>query len=92
MKKKSQTPKTAKALPQLTSSSGIPKVAKIYAAAHNAVKLATLFLGNEVPNEMIEAQALDFMRLGTKRLVESIQRFADTEVLYKSKKKKKKKI
>ena len=62
---------------------GIPKVAKIYAAAHNAVKLATMFLGDKVADSVIEAQAREFMRLGSARLESSLKRYAESEELYK---------
>lgn len=63
---------------------GIPKSAKkiVVTAALNATKLAYLFLGEKASEKMIEAQARDFMRLGSARLESSLKRFAETENLY----------
>ena len=63
---------------------GIPKVAHIWATAQKAVKLATLFLGDKVSDKTIEAQARDFMRLGSRRIELALKRFATTEELYKA--------
>jgi len=61
---------------------GIPKVAKIYATAQKAVRLAVLFLGDKVDDKSIEAQAREFMRLGTARIDSALKRFAESENLY----------
>jgi len=61
---------------------GIPKVAKIYASAQKAVRLAVLFLGDKCGDDVIESQARDFMRLGSARIDKALDRFATTEELY----------
>lgn len=61
----------------------IPTVASIRAAASKAVKLAVLLLGDKVEENTIEAQARDFMKMGSESLNESLKRFADSENLYK---------
>lgn len=63
---------------------GVPKVAKIYAAAQQAVRLAVLFLGDKCDQKTIEAQARDFMRMGSARLATALKRFKATEELYES--------
>ena len=70
---------------------GLPKaeegpvmVAKIRAAAAKSVKLAILLLGEKTPEEVIEAQARDFMLMGNKRLNASLKRFVATEQYYKA--------
>jgi len=63
---------------------GIPKVAHIYAAAQKATRLAMMFLGDKSPDNVIEAQARDFMRLGSKRLADAISRFQETSNIYKA--------
>lgn len=57
----------------------VPKVAALYAAAQNAIKLSMMFLGDNAPQKMIEAQAKDFMKLGNSRLVASMNRWIETE-------------
>lgn len=57
----------------------VPKVAEIYAAAQNAIKLSMMFLGEDAPEKEIEAQARDFMKLGNKRLVASMNRWIATD-------------
>lgn len=57
----------------------IPKVAELYAAAQNAIKLSMMFLGDNAPQKMIQAQARDFMKLGNTRLVASLNRWYETE-------------
>lgn len=57
----------------------ILKVADMYAAAQNAIKLSMMFLGDNASQKMIEAQARDFMKLGNKRLVASLNRWYETE-------------
>lgn len=61
---------------------GVPKVAAVYAAAQQAVRLATLFLGDKASDDHIEAQARDFMRLGARRIQGALKRFNDTAALY----------
>lgn len=61
---------------------GIPTVASIRSAASKAVKLAVLLLGDKVAEDLIEAQARDFMKLGSKALNASLMRFASTQTLY----------
>lgn len=61
---------------------GIPKVAAVYATAQQAVRLATLFLGDKANDDHIEAQARDFMRLGARRIQAALKRFNDTATLY----------
>jgi len=51
-------------------------------AAGKAVKLAMLLLGEKVAEEVIEAQAKDFMKLGSESLDSALSRFADSETLY----------
>ena len=60
----------------------IPNVSDIRSAASKAVKLAVLLLGDKVSEEDIEAQARDFMKLGSKGLNASLIRFAKTQELY----------
>lgn len=62
---------------------GIPKVAAMFATAHKAVRLSIAFLGDKADDKMIEAQARDFLRLGSARIDSSLKRFADSEDLYK---------
>ncbi len=61
---------------------GIPTVASIRSAASKAVKLAVLLLGDKVAENVIEAQARDFLRLGSKGLDSSLLRFAETQNVY----------
>lgn len=63
---------------------GIPKKAKasIVTATANATKLAYFLLGEKASDEMIEAQARDFLRLGNDRLSAAVERFAETVDLY----------
>jgi hypothetical protein len=60
----------------------VPTVASIRSAASKAVKLAVLLLGEKVDEDVVEAQARDFMRLGNKALGNALKRFAETEKLY----------
>jgi len=57
-------------------------IQRIRQAAGKAVKLAVLLLGDKSPEEVVEAQARDFMRLGDKGLDEALKRYAETETLY----------
>lgn len=57
----------------------VPKVASLYAAAQNAIKLSMMLLGDKAPQKTIEAQARDFMKLGNKKLVASMNRWLETE-------------
>jgi len=63
---------------------GIPKAAAMFAAAHKATRLAIMFLGDKVAPTVIEAQARDFMRLGSSRIDAALKRFADSESIYTS--------
>lgn len=58
---------------------GIPKTASIYQTAKAAAVLAQVYLGDAAPEEEIEAQARDFMKLGHRRIVASIKRWKATE-------------
>jgi hypothetical protein len=60
----------------------IASVKAIKMAASKAVKAAVLFLGDKVPEKMIEAQAKDFMAMGPEALTRSIERFSSTFDLY----------
>ena len=60
----------------------VPTVASIRSAASKAVKLAVLLLGDKVSEEIIEAQARDFMKLGSESLEVALARFAESETLY----------
>ena len=57
----------------------VPKVASLYAAAQNAIKLSMMLLGDKAPQKTIEAQARDFMKLGNTKLVASMNRWLETE-------------
>lgn len=61
---------------------GIPKSAKIMRVAIDATKLAYAVLGEKAPEAMVEAQARDFLRLGSSRLTAALNRLAETEELY----------
>ena len=63
---------------------GIPKTAKstLVTATANATKLAYFLLGEKASDTMIEAQARDFLRLGSDRLEAAVSRFAETVDLY----------
>jgi hypothetical protein len=61
---------------------GIPTMASIRTAASKAVKLAVLLLGDKTPENVIEAQARDFMVLGSIGLDKALLRFAKTSSLY----------
>lgn len=58
---------------------GIPKTADVYQTAKAAAVLAQMYLGDEAPDEAIEDQARDFMKLGHRRIVASIKRWKATE-------------
>jgi hypothetical protein len=60
----------------------IASYSQLRQAASKAVKLSMLLLGNKVPDKMIEAQAQDFMRLGSEAIERSLDRFAKTEEMY----------
>jgi len=57
-------------------------IIRVRQAASKAVKLAVLFLGDKVKQSVIEAQAKDFMRLGSSSLNNALKRYAATEILY----------
>jgi hypothetical protein len=59
-----------------------PTTASVKVAANKAVKLAYLLLGEKVEEEVIEAQARDFMMLGPVAIDRSLTRFAKTQSLY----------
>ena len=63
---------------------GRPTMASIRVAASKAVRLATLLLGEKVDEDVIEAQANDFMGMGMEALDHSLNRFAETQDLYAS--------
>ena len=54
---------------------GIPKTADVYQTAKAAAILAQMYLGDEAPEEAIEDQARDFMKLGHRRILASIRRW-----------------
>lgn len=59
-----------------------PTVASVRVAANKSVRAAVLLLGEKVDEDVIEAQARDFMALGPDGLDRTLQRFADTQALY----------
>jgi hypothetical protein len=59
-----------------------PTVASVRVAANKCVRIATLLLGEKVEDEVIEAQATDFMMMGQAAMDRTLQRFADTQKLY----------
>ena len=61
-----------------------PTVASVRVAANKAVRVATLLLGDKVADTVIEAQATDFMAMSPKAMDRTLQRFADTQALYKA--------
>lgn len=65
--------------PREETGHGIPKMAKVYMAAKKATKLAMIMLGDNASEEMITAQARDFMRMGGNALTASINRWAEME-------------
>ena len=65
--------------PRTETGHGIPKVASLYQAAQNSIKLALMLLGDDASEEDIERQARDFMKLGNTRLVASINRWMKAE-------------
>ena len=70
--------------------SAAPKIAKIRQAAAKSVKVAVLLLGEKCPEDVIEAQASEFMACMNEGAFDrTLQRFADTEALYKKDEEKK---
>lgn len=61
--------------PREETGHGIPKMAKVYMAAKQATKLAMMFLGEDADEKEVEAQAKDFMRMGSKALTASVNRW-----------------
>lgn len=61
--------------PRTETGHGIPKVAQVYMAAKQATKLAMMFLGEDADDKEVEAQAKDFMRMGSKALTASVNRW-----------------
>jgi hypothetical protein len=61
-----------------------PTVASVKVAANKAVRLAILLLGEKTPEDVIEAQARDFMHLGNEVMDRTMARFAKTQDLYAS--------
>jgi hypothetical protein len=59
-----------------------PKIAAVRVAATKAVRAAVLLLGEKVEDDVIEAQARDFMAMGAESLDRTLQRFADSQSLY----------
>ena len=59
-----------------------PTVASVRVAANKAVRVAMLLLGEKVADDVVEAQAHDFMAMGPQAMDRTLQRFADTQALY----------
>jgi len=59
-----------------------PKAASVRIAANKSVKLAVLLLGEKTPEEVIEAQARDFMGMPGSVMDRTLARFASTQELY----------
>jgi len=59
-----------------------PTVASVRVAASKAVRAAVLLLGEKVDDEVIEAQARDFMAMSPEGLDRTLQRFIDSQELY----------
>ena len=60
----------------------INRLKNIRLKAQKSVKLAVLLLGEKVSEDLIEAQARDFMNLDHEQLDASLMRFAATKDLY----------
>ncbi len=56
---------------------GIPKMTKVYMAAKKATKLAMIMLGEDAPEEALERQARDNMRMGDKALTATLERWTE---------------
>ena len=59
-----------------------PTVAEVKVASNKAVRVAILLLGDKVGDEVIEAQAADFLAMGPKAMDRTMTRFADTQKFY----------
>jgi hypothetical protein len=59
-----------------------PTVASVRVAASKAVRAAVLMLGEKVTDEVIEAQARDFMSIGPDALDRTLERFVGSQELY----------
>jgi hypothetical protein len=59
-----------------------PTVASVRVAANKAVRVSMLLLGDKVSDDVVEAQAQDFMAMGPQAMDRTLQRFADTQKLY----------
>ena len=61
-----------------------PTTASVKVGAHKAVRLAVLLLGEKTPEEVVEAQAMDFMMLGPEIMDKTLERYAETAKLYQA--------
>jgi len=59
-----------------------PTVASVRIAANKAVRVAVLLLGEKVEDDVIEAQARDFMGMSGEAMDRTLDRFAKTQKLY----------
>ena len=59
-----------------------PTLASLKVAANKSVRVAVLMLGDKVGDEVIEAQASDFLAMGSAAMDRTIQRFAETQKFY----------
>ena len=59
-----------------------PTVASVRVAANKAVRVAVLLLGEKVDDDVIEAQARDFMSLSQEAMDRTLDRFAKSQALY----------
>ena len=59
-----------------------PTVAEVKVASNKAVRVAILLLGDKVGDEVIEAQAADFLAMGPKAMDRTMTRFAETQKFY----------
>jgi len=59
-----------------------PTVASVRVAANKAVRIAVLLLGEKVDDDVIEAQARDFMGLSQEVMDRTLDRFAKSQSLY----------
>lgn len=59
-----------------------PTLASVRVAANKSVRIAMLLMGDKVSDEVIEAQATDFMAMGQAAMDRTLSRFAETQKLY----------
>jgi hypothetical protein len=59
-----------------------PTLASVRVAANKSVRIAMLLMGDKVSDEVIEAQATDFMAMGQSAMDRTLSRFADSQKLY----------